>query len=323
MSAAPAFSRLVTVTLNPAIDRTLLIPRFTAGAVNRAGPTVEQPGGKGVNAALALAAYGIPVIATGFLGRDNARPFEAAFQRLGVGDAFLRLPAATRTGIKIVDPDFGQTTEINFPGLTPSAADLAALRVELLRLAAESAGWFVLGGSLPPGVPETFYHDMIAELRAHGCRVALDTSGAPLRAGLAAGPDLVKPNLHELAELLGAPLATPAAAVAAARGLLARGVGEVVVSMGAQGACLVTAEHAWCARPPAIEVRSTVGAGDAMVAGLLAGTHAGLDAGARARLATAFSVAVLTHPRGETPTREMLDAIAARVTVEPLPPPAA
>lgn len=301
---------VATVTLNPAIDRTVAVAGLAPGAVNRAEHVGDRPGGKGVNVAAALAEQGHRAVALGFLGHDNESAFTAFFSALGVRDRCLRLPGATRVGIKIIDTVRGGTTDLNFPGLAPAPADLAALLRQLEEL---DARWCVLAGSLPPGVPADFYARATARLKARGVHVALDTSGEPLRAALAARPDFIKPNVHELAAHLGRPLPTEDAAVEAARELVASGVGTVAVSRGGDGAVFVTASEVVIARPPAIPVRSTVGAGDAMVAGYVAARLRGISLAETARLATAFSLHALTRSDSDADPRAAVAAFVPRV----------
>jgi 1-phosphofructokinase len=312
---------VITITLNPALDRTLVVRQLERGAVNRAEWLGDRPGGKGVNVAVALAEHGVAVAALGFLGEANSGVFARFLKEHGVGENFVRLPGATREGLKIVDPERGETTDLNFPGLAPRAEDLADLT---RRIDEVDTGWCVLAGSLSPGVPTDFYAGLTTRLRARGVRVALDTSGAPLAAALAARPDVIKPNVHELAELVGRELPDEAAVLRAARELAAGGVGLVAVSRGAEGALLVAEGEAVAARPPRIEVGSTVGAGDAMVAGIVAGRLRGLGLADTARLATAFSLHALTRgaakEAGEGEARAAGAAVAAfagRVVIEP------
>lgn len=307
---------IATVTLNPALDRTVTIPGFAAGAVNRVAGSDDRPGGKGINVAAALAAHGHAVAALGFLGRENERVFSAFFAAHGIEDRCLRLPGATRVGIKISDPLRHETTDINFPGLSPTGADLAALRAQIAGLA---GGWCALAGSLPPGVPAGIYREFIATLKAHGVRTALDTSGAALSEAIKAAPDFIKPNVHELEAHLGRALPDEAAVVAAAREAVAAGVGLAVVSRGAAGACFVTAGEAVTAVPPALTVRSTVGAGDAMTAGVIAARLRGLPLDETARLATAFSLFALAGGgEGAGPEAEVA-AFASRVRITAVP----
>jgi 1-phosphofructokinase len=283
----------VTLTLNPAVDCTVTIPGFAAGEVNRVETVQHRPGGKGVNVALALAGMGHRVAVTGFLGEENRTLFDLAFREAQVADYFVHLSGSTRVGIKIVDAEQKQTTDINFPGLAPTSNALRLLRSGMEQLA---ASWFVLSGSLPEGVDATLYQSLIRSLRQRGCKVALDTSGVPLRHALEAGPNIIKPNIDELATLIGARLDTREKVVHAARDILQQhGVDLVVVSMGADGALFVTKEECITAMPPAMEVRSTVGAGDAMVAGIISGALRGLSLAEQARLATASSMRVLAR----------------------------
>jgi 1-phosphofructokinase len=288
-----AHPTVVTVTLNPALDQTVTIPRFTAGEVNRVAAVTQVPGGKGVNVASALADHGYCVAVTGFLGQDNAGEFEELFARKEIADHFIRLPGPTRVGIKISDPELGQTTDINYPGLAPAEFDLRKLHREITDLAGLDHPWFVLGGSVPPGVSPGIYAELVRQIRALGKQVVLDTSGEPLRLALEAGPAIIKPNVHELEELLGRRLSSSGQVLEAARELRGRGIGLVVVSMGAEGALFVAEQGAVLARPPRIKILSTVGAGDAMVAGTVAAQLRGLDLAETARLATAFSVVAL------------------------------
>ena len=283
---------VVTLTPNPAIDRTVFVARFAPGSVHRAEGSRCTPGGKGVNVASALADAGLRVAATGFLGRENRGLFEQLFAQKQIADDFVRIEGETRTGIKIVDSATRQTTEINLPGATPDARSLDAL---MERIAAWDARWFVLAGSLPPGIPPGFYRDLVGRLKSRGICVAVDASDEPLRLAIEAAPTVVKPNIHELEALVGSPLATVAEVIEAARGLIARGIRLVVVSMGGEGACFVSHEQVVAARPPAIAVGSTVGAGDAMVAGIVYAQMRNLALEDCARMATAFSLAALAR----------------------------
>lgn len=296
----------VTLTLNPAVDCTVSIPGFAPGGVNRVESVQHRPGGKGVNVALSLAGMGHRVAVTGFLGEENRGLFDKAFHEAQVADYFVHLPGSTRVGIKIVDSTQRQTTDINFPGLAPSEEMLKRLMAGIEQLAAP---WFVLSGSLPEGVDAAIYRSLIRSLRSRGCKVALDTSGEPLRLALEALPHIIKPNIDELSTLLGAAMDTRDKVVRAAREILARGVELVVVSMGAEGALFVSKDECITAAPPAMEVRSTVGAGDAMVAGVISGALRGLSLADQARLATASSMRVLARN---------FDSAAAVLELEPL-----
>jgi 1-phosphofructokinase len=305
----------LTITLNPAIDQTVTIAKFTTGSVNRVESACSNPGGKGVNVASMLADYGQRVAVSGFLGCGNTGSFEQLFAEKRIEDRFVRINGQTRVAIKVVDPLQQRTTDINFPGAAPSPDDLIAL---LEALGAIDAHCIVLAGSVPPGVEQDIYRRLIPTLKAGDRRIVLDTSEEPLRLALEAKPDLIKPNIHELQALLGRRLPDRSSVVSAARRLIERGIETVVISMGQDGACLVSANEAVIAVPPDVEVQSTVGAGDAMVAGMIAAQAKGLSLAECARLATAFSMHALTrHARepGADPVAS-IGAFVPQVKVE-------
>ncbi len=311
---------IVTVTLNPAVDQTIVVDRLTLGAVHRARESRSNAGGKGVNVAGCLADWGEPVVATGILGRDNAALFEAFFAEKGIEDRFVRVAGATRTNVKIADLERSDTTDINLPGLGVDAAALAAAKAALAGLV--GAGTLVvLAGSLPDTLPADTLADMVDDLTGRGARVLLDTSGAPLVRALATDrrtlPFCIKPNAAELAEWAGRPLVGEADLVEAARGLVARGIGLVAVSRGAEGALFVDAEGALSARLPPVEPLSTVGAGDAMVAGIAAGLSAGAGLGGVARLGVAFATAKLARVGPHLPSIAVVKDLAAQVSIAP------
>jgi 1-phosphofructokinase len=303
---------VVTVTLNPAMDQTVTIPNFTAGAVNRVSEVQSNPGGKGVNVAAVLADYGHSVAATGFLGAENSAPFETLFEKKKIKDCFVRIEGQTRVGIKITDPELKETTDINFPGHAVTPLNVDSLYSELQALDAQ---WYVLAGSLPPGVEKTIYRDLIALFRSRGAQVALDASDVALRHGIEAKPTLIKPNIFELETLTGKKLEGETAVIAAAKSLLRKGIEEVVVSMGAKGACFISNDETLVAVPPQVEVRSTVGAGDAMVAGLVAASLARLPLTEGAKLATSFSLHALSRLGAGLSSPASVLASMSRVTI--------
>jgi 1-phosphofructokinase len=307
---------VITVTPNPALDHTVWVPGFRAGEVNRVERDELTPGGKGVNVAAVLRALDVPVAVSGFLGDTNSARFERFFAERGIRDRFVRRPGATRTGIKLIDERAGSTTDINFPGL---AVDAAAVDELAARLTVDAAGasWVVLAGSLPPGSPADLYCRLAKVAAAGGASVALDASGAALAAGLGAVPALVKPNRAELEELVGRSLLDDEAMLASADELRSRGVGTVIISLGARGALFVGADGAVAARPPAVVAASTVGAGDSMVAGAVAAARQGLPLPEAARLATACAVVAISRV-GPDIDADRIEPTAADVAIEVL-----
>ena len=309
--------QVLTVTLNPAIDQTIMVREFKRGAVNRVESARMNPGGKGVNVASRLADYGIDVAAIGFLGRENEAIFVELFEQKKIDDHFLRIAGQTRMGIKISDPVRSETTDINFPGIAPNSNELAKFHKRLDEIAIGDNLWIVLAGSLPPGIEPGIYCELIKRFRGRGHKVVLDTSGEPLRLALEAAPTIMKPNIHELEELLGRSLKTRKSIVEAAQHFIARGTELVIVSMGEEGALFVSADEVVFARPPNIPVSSTVGAGDAMVAGIIAGHLRQLPLADCARLATAFAINALTCDDSNINSSAAIDATINRVTIEP------
>jgi 1-phosphofructokinase len=307
--------RITTVTLNPAIDQTVSIPDFAPGKVNRVVRSQSDPGGKGVNVAAFLSDYGLPVIVTGFLGEENRYIFERMFLEKGIDDRFVRIAGSTRVGIKIVDDLQQQTTDINFPGQAPTVQDVDTL-FDIIQTLSGECGWFVLSGSIPAGMPASIYRELVERIQATGKQVALDTSGEGLQLALSAAPDLVKPNIDELEQLVGRQLPTRQAVVQAARSLIARGIKTVVVSMGSEGAIFVNAREVVLALPPQVTVKSTVGAGDAMVAGTLAALAQGKSLAECSRLATAFAVMAISQIGSGLPSIEALEEITQQVDVQ-------
>ncbi|MFC7475557.1 1-phosphofructokinase [Dankookia sp. GCM10030260] len=309
----------VTLSLNPAIDQTVELDELRPGAVNLARGALRHAGGKGINVAACLADWGAAPIVTGLLGEANDAPFNALFFARGIDDRCIRIPGETRTNIKLLDLGRGDTTDINLPGTAPGAEALDAA-LAALHAAIRPGSIAVLAGSLPPGLPAETYAELVALLSEQGARVVVDASGAALSAVLAAPvlPHAIKPNRFELEGWIGRPLPDQAALLAAARALVARGIALVAVSLGAEGALFVAADAAVRVHPPSIAVGSSVGAGDAMVAGIAAGLGEGVPLEALARRAAAFSAAKLQEAGARLPGRAAVEAIAATIHVEPL-----
>jgi 1-phosphofructokinase len=314
---------IVTVTPNPSLDRTVtLTTPLTRGAVHRLTSVTTEAGGKGVNVARALTAAGVEAVA--LLPAPVTDPLIAALHTCSVPFRCVPTNEAVRTNLAITEPD-GTTTKLNEPGAALSADEVAALTQSIVA-AAESATWVVLSGSLPPGVPQSWYADIVATLSALPCRVAVDTSGAPLTALVEgfdrAAPDLVKPNAEELADVLGLSPQTLETAVtqgdsepvvAAARILLDRGVGAVLATLGSAGAVLVDHDGSWLATPPPITPRSTVGAGDSALAGYVRAEVSGADPSQRLRMAVAYGSAAAALPGSALPGPADLDLDAVQV----------
>ncbi len=279
-------ARILSLTLNPALDLTVRLPRLEPGEVNRSDTVLTHAAGKGVNVAQVLADLGHQVTVGGFLGEDNPQAFEALIARRGFADAFIRVPGETRSNIKIAEQD-GRVTDINAPGPLVSEQAQQALLDQLTRIAPAHDA-VVVAGSLPRGVTPQWLHGVLVQLKHLGLKVALDTSGEALRAGLQAGPWLVKPNTEELADALDN-------AADAISQLHQQGVEHVVVSDGAAGVSWYSSGATLHATPPKVAVASTVGAGDSLLAGMLHGLLSGEAPEHTLRRATAIAAMAVTQ----------------------------
>jgi len=308
---------ITTITLNPAIDQTITIDNFTAGTVNRVQTIRNDAGGKGVNVASVLADYGLHAVATGFLGKDNAAFFENFFAQKKIQDRFVRINGSTRTGIKIIDEGNRQTTDINYPGLLPSETDVQELFAVINRLVSPG-DWFVVAGSIPSTASPGIYNELICAIRQKGGQVALDASGEGFRQAVTAIPSLIKPNIEELQEFSGNQLDNQAQVIRTARGLLNMGIQTVIVSMGEKGALFLEDSLVILATPPKTEVKSTVGAGDAMLSGMVAGKIEHKSLKDSARLATAFSVVAVSNVGAGIPSLKKMHEIVGQVKITQL-----
>lgn len=309
-------ARILTLTLNPALDLTLRLPRLEPGAVNRGQALVSHAAGKGLNVAQVLADLGHSLSVSGFLGAGNAQPFEALFARRGFHDAFVRVEGETRSNLKLAEDD-GRITDINGPGPDVDAA----ARDELLRrLDALVPGHdlVVVAGSLPRGVDANWFTTLLQRLHGLGARVALDSSGAALRAGLASAPWLVKPNAEELADACGRPLDELAEQAEEAARLQAAGIEHLVLSMGAEGVRWFSRGQALQSSPPKVKVASTVGAGDSLLAGMVHGLLAGWPAERTLAHATAIAAQAVTQIGFGINDRAQLAALESAVRVQPV-----
>ncbi|UVM28261.1 1-phosphofructokinase [Pseudomonas sp. B21-021] len=286
-------AKILTLTLNPALDLTVQLPRLEAGQVNRSDEMHTHAAGKGVNVAQVLADLGHQLTVSGFLGEDNLQAFETLFAKRGFTDAFIRVPGETRSNIKVAEQD-GRITDINGPGPVVGVVAQQALLDRLVQIAPGHDA-VVVAGSLPRGVTAQWLRELVERLKALGLKVALDTSGDALRAALKAGPWLIKPNTEELADALGCEVVSHASQVEAANRLHTQGIEHVVISHGADGVNWFSVGSALHATPPKVSVASTVGAGDSLLAGMLHGLLSADTPEQTLRTATAIAAQAVTQ----------------------------
>jgi 1-phosphofructokinase family hexose kinase len=308
-------TKILTVTLNPAVDLACTVPGFALDQVNRAVSFRSDAGGKGVNIARLLRLFDLEVGATGFLGRENADIFEKLFKNKGIEDTFVRIPGSTRIGIKILDSTKQTTTDINLPGLSPNPEQLEQL-FDAVERQLQDTVMVIIAGSLPPCVPTDTVGKLVKLIRLRQVKVFVDTSGPALAHAINSTPTLIKPNLEELAEYLGHPLSDNQEILREAKKLIDTGIETVVISLGERGALFVEKDAFYFTTPPAVEVVSTVGAGDAMVGSMAAGLAQKLSLQERARLATAVSAAVVTQPGPGLPSLAGVGSMERQVVVK-------
>jgi 1-phosphofructokinase len=299
---------IVTLTLNPSVDRTVEVEALIRGDVMRALSVRVDPGGKGINVSRALASHGLATRAVVTLGGAEGEHLVVLLRDTGIEIIPVPILGSIRSNITVVEPD-GTTTKFNEPGAQLSVEELDAVLAAVMA-ATESADWLVASGSLPPGTPAEIYADLVRGLAASGTSVAVDTSGPALEAVLPARPTLVKPNRDELAEVTGLRLVTIADVVEAAARLRDLGAGAVLASLGADGAVLVDEDGAIHGRTPAVSQRSSVGAGDAMLAGFLAGGGKGADALVEG---LAWGAAAVLQPGSGMPSPADIERSAVRL----------
>lgn len=302
-------ARILSLTLNPALDLTVRLARLEPGEVNRSEAMITHAAGKGVNVAQVLADLGHQVTVGGFLGEDNPQAFEMLIARRAFTDAFIRVPGETRSNIKIAEQD-GRVTDVNAPGPLVSEQAQHALLEQLARIA-PGYDAVVVAGSLPRGITPQWFQGLLQQLKNLGLKVALDTSGEALRAGLNAGPWLVKPNTEELADALGH-------STDAIRQLHRQGVEHVVVSDGAAGVSWYSPDTALHATPPKVTVASTVGAGDSLLAGMLHGLLSGDTPEQTLGRATAIAAMAVTQIGFGITDEAQLETLQSGVHVRPL-----
>jgi 1-phosphofructokinase len=258
--------KVVTVTLNPALDLTGSLDVLQAGTVNLIDSGTLHPAGKGINVAKVLAELGAKVTVTGLLGADNQEPFVQLFDSLNITDQFIRVNGASRINVKIVE-NSGQVSDLNFPGVAVQEEEIKQFEETLFALA-ETHDVFVIAGSLPLGVSTEQLADWIEALQKAGKKVFFDSSNQALVAGIAAGPSFIKPNDEELSAIVGETLNSTAEITAAAEKLQQQGCENVVISLGEKGVLWLDQTGWLQSIPQKMEVVSTVGAGDTLVAGL-------------------------------------------------------
>lgn len=312
-------ARVLTITLNPALDLNVETGPLQLGSVNRSSATCLYAAGKGINLARVLARLGHTVTVSGLLGETNAAPFERLFATENLEDRFVRVPGQNRINVKIAEAG-GRVTDVNGSGFDTPADVMELLQQRLGALSGQYDA-VAIAGSLPANFPEAALADLVGYIKAANIPVWLDASGTALTEGLKARPDGAKPNVDELAEWAGYAMDSLDDIARAAHNLQHSGIPQVAVSMGEQGVLWFTPEGAWHAIPPPVAVVSTVCAGDTLLAGMIHGMLDTPDGQHRQTLAfaTALSAECVRHVGVGDATAADFNQLLAQTRVDPWP----
>lgn len=308
---------IYTLTLNPAVDRELTVPAIEFDSVLRASESRVDFGGKGFNVSRLFKAMGASSTAVGFLGGRAGELLQDGLQSLGIGTNFVWVPGETRTNVSIVTRAHDHYIKVNEKG-PPVDAEKQKELLDKIDSLARPGDWWILAGSLPPGVANDFYARIVNILGRHEAHAILDTSGESLRLGCAEKPYLVKPNAEEAQMLTGLPMNTPAEIASAAVEIHKMGAQNVIVSMGKAGALLYTPDGAWLTHTPKIKEKNPIGAGDSMVGGLVWALTQGIALKEALGWGVASGAATASLSGTEVGSRPLIEELFSQVSYERL-----
>ena len=305
---------IMTVTLTPALDKTVTIPGFAVDKVNRIASMRLDAGGKGINVSKVLKALGVESVATGILGGGTGSYILSQLEAMGIGHDFVLVKEDTRTNLKVIDDENHTHTDINEPGAPVSAETLQAVLGKILDRV-KPGDRVVLAGKAPQGTADTLFADWIGQLKARGALVYLDADAGLLISGSAACPEMIKPNDEELSRLVGRELRDDREIAEAAAALNRQGIRTVAVSLGARGALFARDGRILKGQGLRVQVGSTVGAGDSMMAAFCYGDEMGLDFEETCRRAIAVSAAAVMQSGTQPPEEKDIAALLPQVTL--------
>jgi 1-phosphofructokinase len=305
---------IITVTMNPAIDKTVDLGKMEHGGLNRVNNVIMDAGGKGINVSKTIKALGGETIATGFVGGSGGVLIKKVLQDQGIQADFVEIKNEIRTNLKIVEAD-GNVTEFNEPGPIVDEDEYEQLTNKLLGYANKDA-LFVLAGSIPNGISKQVYGSLTLKLKEKGAKVCVDADGELFINSLDAAPDIIKPNRHELEEYFHKDYRVDTEElVTMGQQLLDKGIHMVAISLGQMGALFLSKEKVLQCPGVKVDAHSTVGAGDAMVAALSYGIYQGLNLEECAKLGIATSAGAVTTKGTKPPTRGLVDELIKKVEV--------
>jgi len=309
---------IATITLNPSLDEHIMVHGLVVEETNRWVRLLRYAGGKGIDVSRAIHEMGGETIAYGFIGGPNGRVVEIMLDEEGVPASFTPIRQETRTNFIITDTKTSQQTRIGAPGPHISISELERF-AKKLRQIHPRLEIMAIGGSVPPGIPVNIYHDIIMEAKGFGVRTILDSAGQWLVEGIKAKPYLVKPNVHEAEMLLGRELPTEEAIIEGSLDLVEMGIEVAIISRGKEGIIAATKKNLIKAVPPAVKVRSAVGAGDCTIAGLALKLAYGEPLIEACRLAVAMGTAAVLTPGTELCRRADVERLLPQIEVQEMP----
>ncbi len=305
---------IITVTMNPAIDKTVDLEHMVHGGLNRVKNVIMDAGGKGINVSKTIKELGGETIATGFVGGSSGSLIKKVLQELGIQPDFVETGKEVRTNLKVVEAD-GNVTEFNEPGPVITPEEQEALTQKLLGYADQDT-LFVLAGSIPNGISKDIYEVLTRKLKEKGARVFVDADGELFVHALEAAPDIIKPNRHELEEYFHKDYRVDEEElIVMGQKLMTKGIGMIAVSLGQMGALFLTDNKVLKCPGLKVEAHSTVGAGDAMVAALAYGINQGLPFEECAKLGLAASAGAVTTKGTKPPKRALVEELLSKVAV--------
>jgi 6-phosphofructokinase 2 len=308
---------IYTVTLNPALDRTIEVDQIRCDVANRIIEEHWYPGGKGVDVSRVLTTLGVETMAFGFIGGFRGDQLEAGMITAGIGCDFIRIAGETRSNLVIHEQLIDKQVLLNSRGPEVEPSAMMALLRKIRNL--HNPGLLTIGGSLPPNLKPSIYRTIVEIVQDRGGKALLDADGAALKTGIEGKPYAIKPNLHELSELVNRPLNSFEEIFAAAQEPLEAGVKVVLASLGPDGILLVSKDLALHAIPPTVEVKNTIGAGDSAVAGFLYALEGGKDLSEALTYAVAAGTATTMRSGTALGRREDIMALVQQVQVKKIP----
>jgi 1-phosphofructokinase len=306
---------IITITLNPALDKTAQIDEFTIGNVNRIVSTRLDAGGKGINVSKVIKELQHESLALGFLGGSSGDQIKKYLYSLNINNDFLPVKGETRTNLKVIDKVNNTHTDINERGPSLEDEDIIKIKEKIIKNCTRDS-LVVLSGSVPGGATSDIYGEIIADIKNKGGKVILDADGELLIKGIKAGPYMVKPNTDELEKAFDVKINSEDELIQTAKKILEYGVEYVVISQGSEGSIFISKDKIAKVKGIKVEVKSTVGAGDSMVAALAVATELGYSFEDTMKLACATSTANVMTEGTQTGKLKDIEKFKKQITIE-------